>query len=190
MSTTANPQRPRASRPHELAPHDHEFLAELRYLLLRYSGFREQAANKAGLAPRQHQALLVINGYPGGGRVSIGDLAGRLGIRHHSAVGLVDRLASRGNLSRREDPHDRRRMFLKRTASGERVLAGLSAAHSRELRHVAPLLSRLGTSKIGAACRAPDFPGPLARDPIPQILRTRHCLLGQQRNGGSRHCIT
>ena len=143
MSTTSKPRRAPAPRPIELAPHDYEIPAELRYLLTRYAVFSEQAANAAGLAPRQHQALLAIKGYPGGGAASIGDLAGRLGIRHHSAVGLVDRLVSRGYLSRREDPGDRRRMFLALTVSGERVLAGLSAAHSQELRRVAPLLHSL-----------------------------------------------
>jgi DNA-binding MarR family transcriptional regulator len=157
----ANPKRqipPAAGRPgsarreltrwhglsrHELVPLDYEMLAEFRYLLMRFAAFSEQAAHAAGLAPRQHQALLAIKGYPGGGRVSIGDLAERLGIRHHSTVGLVDRLVSRRYLVRHEDGHDRRRTFLSLTASGERALAGLSAAHRQELRRVAPLLQAL-----------------------------------------------
>ncbi len=143
MSATPRRQSPQAAPSHELAPHDYETLAEFRYLLMRFAAFSEQAAHAAGLAPRQHQALLAIKGYPGGGEVTIGDLAARLGIRHHSTVGLVDRLVSRGHLVRREDPHDRRRIFLSLTASGEQALAGLSAAHRRELRRVAPLLKSL-----------------------------------------------
>jgi DNA-binding MarR family transcriptional regulator len=139
--------RPAAAR-HELARHDYEILAEFRYLLRRFAAFSEQAAHAAGLAPRQHQALLAIKGYPGGRRATIGDLAERLGIRHHSTVGLVDRLVSRGYLLRREDRGDRRRTFLSLTATGERALARLSAAHRQELRRVAPLLKSL-LSRLG-----------------------------------------
>ncbi len=137
----ATPKRQSSRDPsHELAPHDYAILAEFRYLLMRFAAFSEQAARTVGLAPRQHQALLAIKGFPGGAAVTIGDLAARLGIRHHSTVGLVDRLAGRGYLVRREDPHDRRRTFLALTPSGEQALAGLSAAHRKELRRVAPLL--------------------------------------------------
>ena len=148
MSATPKRHRPPAAPPSDLAPHDYEVLAEFRYLLMRFAAFSEQAAHTAGLAPRQHQALLAIKGYPGGGRVTIGDLAERLGIRHHSTVGLVDRLVSHGYLVRREDPDDRRRTFLSLTASGEEALAGLSAAHREELRRVAPLLKSL-LSRLG-----------------------------------------
>jgi DNA-binding MarR family transcriptional regulator len=143
MCATPKRQSPPAPPAHELAPHDYEILAEFRYLLMRFAAFSEQAAHAAGLAPRQHQALLAIKGYPGGGEATIGDLAERLGIRHHSTVGLVDRLVSRGYLVRRADPLDRRRTLLALTASGEQALAGLAAAHQRELRRVAPLLKSL-----------------------------------------------
>ena len=148
MSATPKRNRPQAAPPPDLVPHDYEVLAEFRYLLMRFAAFSEQAAHTAGLAPRQHQALLAIKGYPGGGEVTIGDLAERLGIRHHSTVGLVDRLVSHGYLVRREDPHDRRRTFLALTGSGEEALAGLSAAHREELRRVAPLLKSL-LSRLG-----------------------------------------
>src|SRR5579885_1188108 len=123
MSATPKRQSSREPTIQELAAHDYEILAEFRYLLMRFAAFSEQAAHAAGLAPRQHQALLAIKGYPGGAEVTIGDLAARLGIRHHSTVGLVDRLVSRGYLARRDDPHDRRRTFLSLTASGEQALA-------------------------------------------------------------------
>lgn len=151
MCATPKRQSPAPATP-ELGAHDYEVLAEFRYLLMRFAAFSEQAAHAAGLAPRQHQALLAIKGYPGGGEVTIGDLAERLGIRHHSTVGLVDRLVSRGHLTRREDPHDRRRTFLSLTTSGQEALAALSAAHREELGRVAPLLksllSRLGPPEV------------------------------------------
>jgi DNA-binding MarR family transcriptional regulator len=143
MSATPKRQSPRSPPAPELLPHDYEVLAEFRYLLMRFAAFSEQAAHAAGLAPRQHQALLAIKGYPGGADATIGALAERLGIRHHSTVGLVDRLVSRGYLVRREDSRDRRRTLLALTPSGEQALAGLSAAHRQELRRVAPLLQGL-----------------------------------------------
>ncbi len=141
MSTAS--RKSQSVRTRKLAPHDYEVLAEFRYLLTRFSAFSEQAAREAGLAPRQHRALLAIKGYPGAGAMTIGHLAQRLGIRHHSAGELVTRLVSRGYLTRREDSHDRRRVLLCVTLSGEKALSGLSEAHRRELGRLAPLLSAL-----------------------------------------------
>ena len=141
MSTRAKIPSPQESR--ELTLADYQVLAEFRYLLARFLAFSSEAAGGAGLAPRQHQALLAIKGYPGGARVTVGDLAERLLIRHHSAVGLVDRLAESGYLVRRTDSADRRRAVLSLTPAGEKALAALSAAHREELRRIAPLLGPL-----------------------------------------------
>ena len=143
---------PRCTTPRELSLADYRLLAEFRYLLAKFLSFSAHAADTAGLAPRQHQALLAIKGYPGGGPVTVGDLAERLGIRHHSAVGLVDRLVQSGYLVRRADPLDRRRAILSLTTGAEQVLAALSAAHRDELRRIAPLLkpllSQLGSPEV------------------------------------------
>jgi DNA-binding MarR family transcriptional regulator len=127
----------------DLSISDYRLLAQFRYLLGRFLAFSAQAAHGAGLAPRQHQALLAIKGYPGGEPVTVGDLAERLGIRHHSAVGLADRLVQSGYLVRRTDLEDRRRAILSLTTAGEKALAALSAAHREELRRIAPLLGPL-----------------------------------------------
>ena len=137
--------RRHSSVPRELSPADYQLLAEFRYLLARFLAFSAEAAQAAGLAPRQHQALLAIKGSPGGAPITVGDLAGRLVIRHHSAVELVDRMVSSGYLRRRTDPSDRRRAILILTPAGERVLAELSAEHRAELRRIAPLLGTLVT---------------------------------------------
>ena len=150
MAVTAKKTRRATAR--ELSLADYRLLAEFRYLLAKFLSFSASAADAAGLAPRQHQALLAIKGYPGGGPVTVGDLAERLGIRHHSAVGLVDRLVQSGYLVRRADPLDRRRAIVSLTAGAEHALAGLSAAHRDELRRIAPLLkpllSQLGSPEV------------------------------------------
>lgn len=140
MTQKKKPQGTRA-----VTPHDYELLASFRYALTRFMAFSEDAAKKAGLAPRQHQALLAVKGYPGGADVTVGDLAMRLGIRHHSAVGLINRLAGAGYLTRSHDTADKRRILLSLTPQGEEVLHALSAAHRDELGRMAPLLKRILT---------------------------------------------
>ena len=71
-------------------------------------------------------------------------------MRHHSAVGLVDRLVASGHLARQVDDDDRRRAILSLTERGEGVLTALSAVHRQELRRIAPLLEPL-LRQIGAA---------------------------------------
>jgi DNA-binding MarR family transcriptional regulator len=123
-------------------------LAEFRYLIRRFLAFSQEAARQAGLSPRHHQALLAIKGFPGDDAPTIGDLAERLCIRHHSAVELVDRLAEAGLIERLHDLHDRRRVFLKLTAAAEQQLARLSGPHLEELHRLRPallaILDRIG----------------------------------------------
>jgi DNA-binding MarR family transcriptional regulator len=120
---------------------DYRLLAEFRHLLRGFLAFSEDAARRAGLTPQQHQTLLAIKGYEGS--PTVGQLAQRLLIRHHSAVGLADRLARAGLLARNIDPDDRRRVTLTLTAKAERVLARLSTAHRDELRRLAPMLREI-----------------------------------------------
>jgi len=122
---------------------DYELLAEFRYLLRRFLTFSEAAARRAGLTPRQHQALLAIKGYPQRQRVSVGELAERLGLRHHSVVGLLDRLASRGLITRQASPADRRQVLIELTGKAETALEDLARAHRDELKRLAPLLRPL-----------------------------------------------
>jgi DNA-binding MarR family transcriptional regulator len=129
-------------------------LADFRYLIRRFLTFSQEAARHAGLSPRHHQALLAIKGFAGEEAPTIGDLAERLCIRHHSAVELVDRLAEAGLIERLHDAHDRRRVFLLLTAVAEQRLASLSAAHLEELHRLRPallaILDRIGPPAEGA----------------------------------------
>jgi DNA-binding MarR family transcriptional regulator len=126
---------------------DYETLAALRYALRLFLRFSEEAAQRSGLTPQQHQALLAIKGFPGRDHVTVGELAERLQLRPHSAVGLADRLMSARLITRQQDTKDRRQVYLKLTAKGETALEKLSAAHKEQLRRAAPqigiLLERL-----------------------------------------------
>jgi DNA-binding MarR family transcriptional regulator len=131
-----------------LSKADYEALAAFRHALRRFLDFSGEAAKAAGLTPQQHQALLAIKGFPDRDRVTIGELAEQLVQRHHSTVGLVDRLEALGLVRRETDPADRRRAMVALTDRAEEALAGLSAIHRAELRRLRPslaaLLERLG----------------------------------------------
>jgi DNA-binding MarR family transcriptional regulator len=71
---------------------DYRALAELRYQLRVFVSFSERAARELGIEPQQHQLLLAIKGLPLELRPTLGVLAARLQLRHHSVVELVDRL--------------------------------------------------------------------------------------------------
>jgi DNA-binding MarR family transcriptional regulator len=112
---------------------DYRTLAEFRYQIRRFLHFSEEAARAHGLNGQQHQLLLALKGLPEGMAPTVGNLAERLQVRHHSAVGLVDRLAERGYVTRRSNPGDRRQVFVRLTRKGEAVLSRLTQAHREEL---------------------------------------------------------
>lgn len=133
------PTKPRPA----ISQADYQRLSEFRYLIRRFLEFSQVQANEAGLTPRQHQALLAIKGFPGGGPVTVGDLAERLRIRHHSAVELVNRLAEAGLVARDQDKTDNRRVLLQLTPLADDHLAELSAVHLDEISRIEPMLRRL-----------------------------------------------
>ena len=128
---------------------EYEVLADFRYTLRQFLHFSEQAAEAAGLTPQQHQALLAIMGFPGREQLTVGELAERLQIHHHSAVGLVDRLAAQGLVVRQPDTTDRRQVYISLSAGGQSILEQLSATHREELRRLGPQL-RILLEKIGS----------------------------------------
>jgi DNA-binding MarR family transcriptional regulator len=123
-----------------LSKAEYELLASFRYALRRFAHFSEEAARGVGLEPQQHQALLSVRGYPGREYVTLGELAERLQIRHHSAVGLVDRMEKLGFMERSASQEDRRRVHVTLTLLGRDILEQLALSHREELRRVGPQL--------------------------------------------------
>jgi DNA-binding MarR family transcriptional regulator len=121
---------------------EYETLAAFRYALRRFLHFSEKEAKAAGVTPQQHQALLAIKGFPGRERVTIGEFAERLQLRHHSAVGLVDRLVAKKLALRLKSEGDSRQVFVRLAERGEKVLEKLSAAHRQQLKQIGPELAR------------------------------------------------
>ncbi|HTI68987.1 MAG TPA: MarR family transcriptional regulator [Candidatus Limnocylindria bacterium] len=127
----------------QVTQQQYETLASFRYALRRFLRFSEEAAHAIGLTPQQHQALLAIKGYPEGHPVSVGDLAERLQIQHHSAVGLVDRLVAEDLVGRQPGRSDKRQVEISLTTRGEELLGSLASAHQEQLHQVGPELIEL-----------------------------------------------
>jgi DNA-binding MarR family transcriptional regulator len=113
-------------------------MAELRYQIRRFLRFSENAARQAGIEPQQHQLLLAVRGLPVELKPTVGTLAERMQLQHHSTVELIDRLVERGLLCRLRATDDRRQVLVKLTHDGEQFLKTLSLHHLQELQSTGP----------------------------------------------------
>ena len=66
--------------------------------------------------------------------MSVGELADFLLIKHHTAVGLINRMARSGLLKRFRDSEDGRRIQVLLTRKGEQLLASVAELNWEELR--------------------------------------------------------
>lgn len=121
---------------------DYRALASFRHEIRKFISFSEQAARDAGIEPQQHQLLLAVRGLPDGMRPTIGAIAERLCVQHHTAVALVDKLEARGLVLRERCEEDRREVLLRMTRDGESLLRALSALHRQQLETVGPNMVR------------------------------------------------
>ncbi len=137
---------------------DYTALADFRYEIRRFLNFSENAARAAGVEPHQHQALLVIKGLPANHIATVGVLAERLQIQHHSAVELTDRLESKSLIRRSRSQTDRREVLLGLTLRGEKLLQKLTVAHRAELQSMGPKLLAVLESAIAHKRRRPGTP--------------------------------
>ena len=117
---------------------DYQALAAFRHALSRFLHFSATAARSVGLSPQQHQLLLAIKGTEGRDYLTVSEIAEKLQLKHHSAVGLVDRLASKKLVMRESDKADRRVVHVYIAPKGEGLIARLSAAHREELKKSGP----------------------------------------------------
>jgi DNA-binding MarR family transcriptional regulator len=127
----------------EPSDEDYGRLLELRTDLRRFLRWSEQQARDAGLTPAQHQLMLAIRGHPDQRGPTVGDVASYLLLRHHSAVGLVDRAETAGLVIREADAANASVVRLRLTERGSAQLEALSALHLEELAHLAPTMHAL-----------------------------------------------
>ena len=127
----------------DLTDEEYARLLAFRTGIRRFLHWSEEQAASAELTPAQHQLLLAVRGHDDPRGPTVGEVADYLLLRHHSAVGLVDRAESAGLVIRRTDPDDQRVVRLRLTALGARRLRQLSELHLAELGRLAPRLRAL-----------------------------------------------
>ena len=137
---------------------DYRRLLELRTGLRRFLRWSEQHAEAAGLTPAQHQLLLAIRGHDDPRGPTVGDVAGYLMLRHHSAVGLVDRAEKAGtDHARARIPTTSASCACSLTEQGARPARGRSASStSTSSRHLAPTMHALWDALEDTRHRALD----------------------------------
>lgn len=113
---------------------EYRALAELRYRIRMFLREGDTTAIGEGLEPQQYQMLLAIRGLKDGESATVGTLAERLAIKHHSAVELIDRLERHGFVKRTRDRQDRRQVRVALLPRGEKTLASVVKERIGELR--------------------------------------------------------
>jgi DNA-binding MarR family transcriptional regulator len=108
-------------------------LSEFRYQVRRFLRFSEQECRARGLQPQQYQLVVALLGLPTHKNPTVGALAERMQLEHHSMVELLDRASQHGLVTRKRDAHDRRRVSIHLTAKGGKIAAELAARHVEEL---------------------------------------------------------
>jgi uncharacterized protein YeaO (DUF488 family) len=121
----------------QLEDADYRRLLKLRTSLRQYLHWSEQQAQAVGLTPAHHQLLLAIRGHDDPRGPTIGDVAGYLLLRHHSAVELAQRAGALGLIQRVDDPDDGRVVRLRLTGKGAEALEKLASLHLEELTRLA-----------------------------------------------------
>ena len=107
-------------------------LAGFRRALRKFLAFSEMATKSCGITTQQYQALLAIK-TDRNASTTVADLASELLLKHHSAVGLSQRMAAAGLVTRARAPENRRKVVLVLTPEGEAILTLLAAKHREEL---------------------------------------------------------
>jgi DNA-binding MarR family transcriptional regulator len=142
-----------------LTQQDFERLLEFRVTLRRFQRWSEGQAQAEGLTHVQHQLLVAIKGHPGDRPPTVGDLAGYLLLRPHSAVELVDRAEAAGLVERVPDQDDGRVVRVRLTRTGDRILRQLTRAHLDRLDELATVLNELMTRHDGVGDSRPGGDG-------------------------------
>lgn len=128
-----------------LSDDDFRALAAFRAGLRQFLRFSEDAARAVGLTPQQHQLLVAVRGHAGPEPPTIGEIADALQIKHHSAVGMIDRMVEAGYIQRTPSTVDSRRVHIVITPAGDQILHSLTDAHRQEHRLLEDVLRDVTT---------------------------------------------
>ena len=102
---------------------DYIAVARFRAALREFDNASEEAARRAGLTVQRYLLLLMVKGSPRGDeRATVNEVADRLKLAPHSITGAVSRAVQAGLVSREPCNEDRRRIWIRLTPEGERLL--------------------------------------------------------------------
>lgn len=118
---------------------EYERLANFRYQLRRFLRFSEELTRSSGVTALQYQLMLQVKGFPGRDWATVGELAERLQAQQHGVVSLVSRCESGGLVRRSTSSSDKRRVEVRLTPKGEKLLERLARLHRVELRSLPDL---------------------------------------------------
>ena len=118
---------------------DFEMLANFRYQLRRFLRFSEELTRGSGITSLQYQLMLQVKGFPGRDWATVGELAERLQAQQHGVVSLISRSESGGLVERNASASDKRRVEVRLTPKGEKLLERLARLHRVELRSLPDL---------------------------------------------------
>jgi DNA-binding MarR family transcriptional regulator len=118
--------------------------AELRPILLRLARELRKETEQLGITARQATFLWLVKRSPG---LSLAELAAEEGISPPAMSGHVDRLERAGLLARERSSDDRRRVGLRLTDDGERLMRRVRA---RRTTWLANRLRTLEPEELGA----------------------------------------
>ena len=118
-------------------------VADWRAALRDFMAASKEILKKHEVTSMQYQTLLAIRVSDEPEGLSMNGLAAYLGVRHNSAVGLINRLETHGLVLRARSQRDRRVAHLRLTEEGENALEVLAEAHSQELNRIRPEMRRI-----------------------------------------------
>lgn len=137
MSTVMAKIETRVNPPHipvtDPVPEEYKLIASWRSSLRDFFGTSKQILKEHGVTSMQYQALVAIRTSEDPEGLNMNGLAAYLGVRHNSAVGLVNRLQGLGLVVRLRSDRDRRVAHLRLTPEGENTLKTLVGAHQGAL---------------------------------------------------------
>jgi DNA-binding MarR family transcriptional regulator len=139
--TTTSPVPSQASSSE--IPDVFRLVADWRAALRDFMSASKEILKKHEVTSMQYQTLLAIRVSDEPEGLSMNGLAGYLGVRHNSAVGLINRLEAHGLVQRARSQRDRRVAHLRLTEEGENALEVLAEAHGQELNRIRPEMRRI-----------------------------------------------
>ena len=118
--------------------------ADFRVALRGFTCETEQAARKSGLTPQRYLLLLMVKGAENGSeQATISELGKRLRLAQSTVTELVNRAAEAGLVSRGTSPNDRRVVYVRVTAEGDRRFATAFRALAHERRALQDVVTKL-----------------------------------------------